>query len=169
MKYIYRPIYLLVILLFSFSCKEIDRGLKTNKNQNVIHENDTVWFDTPKSITEQDSVKITLHYSLNLDTLNVVSIADRYTMFYYTYQNISEKKMAAIVRSRDEEKIKELGLKGTMIKNSFDLHHKFNKSGTYYITGFIEDNLFLKKPKEDKGQTRKIGTYINQKIIVDNK
>lgn len=168
MKYAYYFMYLLIILLF-FSCKEENGGLKIIENQNITHENDTVWFDIPKRITEQDSVKITLHYNLSIDTLNATPIADRYTMFLYTYQDISEKKMASIVRFRNEEKIKELGLKGTMIKDSFDLHHKFNKSGTYYITGFIEDNLFLKKTKEDKGQTRKIGTYINQKIIVNDK
>ena len=167
MKYTYCFTYFLIILLFSFSCKE--KGFKMNKNQNIIYENDTVWFNIPKRITEQDSVKITLHYSLNLDTLSSFSISDRYTMFFYTYKDISEKKMAMIVRSRDEEKIKELGLKGSMIKDSFDLHHKFNESGIHYITGFIEDNLFLRKSKDDKGRTRKIGTYINQKIIVDNK
>ena len=167
MKIKYYFIYLLTFFSFFLSCNDKEEGKNTEKN-GVVYTKDNIWFDFPKIIKVQDSVKITLHYHLNLDTLNNHNpglIAERYTMFLYTYQNISEKEITNVIRSRNKEQFKKLGLKGTMIKDSFSFYHKFDKSGVHYITGFVEDNLSLKVKGEDN-KTRKIGTYIIQKIMV---
>lgn len=162
-------IYILPILFFLLACNEkLGEGEIMEKKIVMQPQEDNVWFDLPKKINVQDSVKITLHYFLNLDTLKKSgSIEDRYTLFLYTFQDIPEKEISNVIRSRDKKQFKKLDLKGSMIKDSFSLYYKFHKSGVFYITGFIEDNLSIKASKEEDKKTRKIGTYINQKIIVE--
>ena len=136
------------------ACKQDENSNKLVEDGPVISEG-TVKIKYEYPATSTDSVRVTLHYISDLDTIKRTSLDDRFTLLYLTEKNISLSVLEKMVEEDNTDWLLENEVRGYDLRGQDSIQFYLNtKQGiSPKLKGIIDDIVFLKNYNE-KGETR---------------
>lgn len=148
-----------ILLLFNFSCRE------TTREKNIF-KNDVVefYFDFPDTIKVNKFYNGKINYKGILDTVTKSFYDKKKNRYIYFFMNKTDK----LEQNIQLIKQKKLDTFGAINNNIIPFYNiKFNKKGTYYIDGYIEDHVLIEKmPNEKKSRYIENIVKATHKVIV---
>lgn len=146
-------------LLLFFSCKEDLKSSKVFKNEVVEYK-----FEFPDTIKVNKSYDGKIIYKGVLDTLTTSFEDKRKSRYIYFYMN-KTKKIETEIKKLKLEKLDTFGAINNRIIPFYDI--SFNKSGVYYLDGYIEDHVIIDN-KTDSKKNRYIENIVKatHKVVV---
>ncbi|MGM1057455.1 MAG: hypothetical protein ACQEWG_16335 [Bacteroidota bacterium] len=145
--------------LFAFvlllSCKK-DTKEEIQKNEVQVIQKGVinVSYETPS--ISVDSVKLTITYSSDLDTVNLQPIDDRFTLLYLTQKDVTLSELDQMVKDDNtarfqENEIYAFDLRGT---DSISFYYNLTPNKTNQSLKIIVDDIVFLKNYNEKGETR---------------
>ena len=164
--------WIISCIFLLYSCKQDYRNDNSLKSNDLEVIKDSTWLEFEHINKESDSLKITLYHYLDKNNVRSYLIEDQYSVFYFTFDDISDEKLKQISfmeedefdQARNKYNISTIHFDSSQTKRSFYMELSRNKK--HRLFGLIQDNFYL-KPKDtinDEDQVRKIGTIIREVI-----
>ncbi|WP_282179194.1 hypothetical protein [Maribacter stanieri] len=127
--------FICCVLLFMISCNS-EKKTKINLVERKLVLN------IPDSLELKDTLNGYVEYKNHIESLDVKNIQTKFTFLYLT-------KSDSIINSLDELKKIPLDTFVQIENNIFPIYDlTFDKRGTYYLQGYIEDQYFINHVKD---------------------
>lgn len=139
MQLIINKLIILLTLLIFISCSNGQNKFNSN---NFKKSNDILLFEFPDTVYEKQVVYGKVKYNLQLDSLELSEIDERFVLLYITTHK-GELNLKSV------EKIEHSVFIDTIGNGTINFNVNFANSGNNLLNGIIEDKIFLKTPTKE--------------------
>lgn len=139
MQLIINKLFILLTLLIFISCSKVQNKFNSNYFKK---SNDILLFEFPDTVYEKQVVYGKVKYNLQLDSLELSEIDERFVLFYITTHK-GELNLKSV------EKIEHSIFIDTIGNGTINFNVNFANSGNNLLNGIIEDKIFLKTPTKE--------------------
>ena len=147
--------FLLFALVLLLSCKP-DTREEVQKSETKLSQKGVIKVDYETPSISADSVKLAITYSSDLDTINVESTDDRFTLVYLTQNNVTLSELDQMIKEENTSQFKEKEVHAFDFRETDSIRFYYNltpNKKNHPLKIIVDDIVFLKNYNE-KGETR---------------